>query len=35
MVVFVALGDAPALLAPGQRVRFHAIGADQFTAFAR
>ena len=35
LVLFDALRDPPALLAPGQSVRFRAISADKFAAFAR
>jgi KipI family sensor histidine kinase inhibitor len=35
LVLFDAWRDPPAVLAPGQRVRFRAISADEFAAFAR
>ena len=34
LALFDARRDPPCLLAPGDRVRFRAIGADEFTAFA-
>jgi len=35
LVLFDPALDSPALLAPGRRARFRAIGADEFAAFAR
>jgi len=34
LTLFDAAHERPALLAPGQRVRFRAIGADEFAALA-